>query len=55
VTTGGFTEMAAEAARGKHRIEPIDGGRLVENYKMAYGKITPEQVRTEQVRTEKIR
>lgn len=38
VTTGNFTIMAEKAAEGNPRIELIDGVRLVEYYKLAYGK-----------------
>src|SRR5262245_47113662 len=37
-TTGGFTLMAKEAAKGNPRIELIDGLRLIEYYKMAFRK-----------------
>ncbi len=40
VTTGNFTIMAEKAAEGNPRIELIDGVRLVEYYKLAYGKST---------------
>jgi restriction system protein len=44
VTSGGFTLMAKEAVKGNPRIELIDGLRLIEYYKMAHGKNTPEEI-----------
>jgi restriction system protein len=43
VTTGGFTLMAKEAAKGNPRIELIDGLRLVEYYKMAQRGNLPDE------------
>src|SRR5437879_1509235 len=43
VTTGGFTLMAKEAAKGNPRIELIDGLRLIEYYKMAHVKNVSEE------------
>jgi restriction system protein len=37
ITTNGFTLMAEKAAEGNPRIELIDGYRLVQYYRMAYG------------------
>ena len=42
VTTSEFTLMAEKAAEGNPRIELIDGVKLIEYYKLAYGKVAPE-------------
>lgn len=41
VTTGNFTLMAEKAAEGNPRIELIDGLKLIDYYKLAYGKTIP--------------
>jgi len=43
VTTNGFTLMAEKAAEGNPRIELIDGSRLIQYYKMAYGETASER------------
>ncbi len=43
VTTNGFTMMAEKAAEGNPKIELIDGTRLVQYYKMAYGETASER------------
>ncbi|HUX35423.1 MAG TPA: restriction endonuclease [Candidatus Paceibacterota bacterium] len=42
ITTGNFTLMAEKAAEENPRIELIDGIKLIEYYKLAYKKDTPE-------------
>jgi restriction system protein len=42
VTTNKFTLMAEKTAEGNPRIELIDGLKLVQYYRMAYGKAVPE-------------
>ena len=42
VTTGAFTLMAEKAAEGNPRLELIDGIRLVQYYKLSFGKTVPE-------------
>jgi restriction system protein len=44
ITTGNFTLMAEKAAEGNPRVELIDGVKLVEYYKLAYGKTAQETV-----------
>jgi restriction system protein len=42
VTTNKFTVMAEKTAEGNPRIELIDGIKLVQYYRLAYGKSAPE-------------
>jgi len=49
ITTGNFTLMAERAAEGNPRIELIDGIKLVEYYKLAYGKAASENEPTKAI------